>query len=111
MKKAIAQLLFFAAMPLLLQAQPYGFEWIKPYQPYYKFKIAQTGVYRIPASLLSVSGINLSNMNPGRFQVFKNGKEIPLFIHGATDGQVNGNDFIEFYAEQNDGEQDRELYA
>lgn len=111
MKKAIAQLLFFAAMPLLLQAQPYGFEWIKPYQPYYKFKIPQTGVYRIPASLLSASGINLSNMNPGRFQVFKNGKEIPLFIHGATDGQVNGNDFIEFYAEQNDGEQDKELYA
>lgn len=92
------------------QAQQYGFEWIKKYQPYYKFKIAQTGLYRIDSAGLTASGVSLFNVDPRRIQVFKNGIEQAVFIKGQGDGVFNSIDFLELYAEPNDGKLDQELY-
>ncbi len=112
MKKDIRLLFFvFLLVSGKLFAQPYGFEWIKPYQPYYKFKIAQTGVYRLDSALLVSAGVNLTGLHPQRLQVFKNGVEQSVFIHGQNDGVFNSSDFIELYAEANDGELDKELYV
>ena len=91
-------------------AQQFGFEWIKPYQPYFKIKIVNDGVYAIDPALFTQNGINLSNINPKRFQIFRNGLEIPLYIHGQSDTLFNSNDFLEFYAEHNDGSLDSGLY-
>lgn len=100
-------LLFNAA---IVEAQPYGFEWIRPYQPYYKFKVIQNGVYKIDSLLLAGAGVNLNGVHPRRFQVFRNGIEVPVFVHGQNDAVFNQNDFIEFYAETNDGSLDNDLY-
>ncbi len=89
----------------------YGFEWIKPYQPYYKFAIGEDGVARINASTLQAAGINLTTLVPARLQVFKNGKEQPIFVKGQGDGVFNLSDFIELYVEKNRGELDSVLYA
>lgn len=94
----------------LFAQKQYGFEWIKSYQNYYKFKIIAEGIYSIDSTLLSQSGINLTGIDPKRFQVFRNGIEVAVFIHGQSDGVLNANDKIEFYAKQNDGTLDKQLY-
>jgi hypothetical protein len=104
-------LVFIILAAASAHAQQYGFEWIKPYQPYYKFKIGSTGVYRIKPDALLNAGINLNVIGPQRFQFFFRGREIPVYISGTTDGQFNNDDFIEFVAFKNDGALDSVLYA
>lgn len=91
-------------------AAQFGFEWIKPYQPYYKFTITQKGVYQIDSLQLAQNGIAIQNIKPARLQLFKNGIEQPIFIPNETDGIFNATDYIEFYAEPNNGMLDTELY-
>ncbi|MES2780804.1 MAG: C25 family cysteine peptidase, partial [Bacteroidota bacterium] len=89
----------------------YGFEWIKPYQTYYKFYIGQDGVARINASVLQSAGINMATLNPAHIQIFKNGKEQPVYVKGQDDGVFNLTDFVELYVEHNKGDLDSVLYA
>ena len=94
--------------------QNYGNEWIKSGQKYFKVKIAQEGIFRIDFTALSTvmfqSGVDISMINPRKIQVFNNGQEIPIYLHGESDGVFNFDDFIEFYAFKNDGKLDRELF-
>ena len=92
-------------------AQQYGFEWIKTYQPYYKFLVGQTATHKINASALQAAGINLSTLNPKRLQLFCMGKEVPIYIAGEADNVFNSTDFIEFLGYKNNGNIDVELYA
>ncbi len=100
----------FFCMGFNVYAQQLGFEWIRKYQPYYKFKITQQGLYRIDSAGLAASGISLINVDPKRFQVFRNGIEQAIFIKGQSDGVFNSTDFLELVAEPNDGKLDQELY-
>lgn len=90
--------------------EQYGNEWIKPYQPYYKFSISSTQLFKITYSTLQSSGLDVNSIHPKRFQLYRNGIEVPIFIHGQSDGVFNVQDFIEFYAEANDGKMDSLLY-
>ncbi|MFB0925008.1 MAG: hypothetical protein QMB65_06970, partial [Vicingaceae bacterium] len=110
----IKKLLFFAVLTLIISvsfAQPYSNSWINYSQQYYKFKVSETGVYRIDSAVLANAGIPLSTINPSNFQLFSRGVEVPLFIEGEGDGVFNGSDFIEFYGEYNDGWFDEPLYG
>jgi len=90
-----------------LKAQKtYGFEWIRPYQPYYKFKVIEKGIYRIQANNLP----NLLGKNPLKIQLFKHGKEQAIYVSGDVDGSFDAGDYIEFFAEPNNGELDKEMY-
>jgi len=110
LKKSITFLFLCFCSTLIYAQTNYGFEWIRSYQAYYKFKVSENAVYRIDSALLANSGLNLSGLNPKRFQIFKNGVEQFVFVHGENDGVFNKSDFIEFYAEKNDGKADAELY-
>lgn len=88
----------------------YGYEWIKPNQPYYKFNITTTGVYTIDSALLAANGVLLSGIHPKRFQLFRNGVEQVIYVAGENDGVFNQTDFIEFFGESNDGKLDSQLY-
>lgn len=111
MQLKIRTLFLLLLTQLTLHAQKqYGFEWIRPYQQYYKLKIAADGVYRLDSATLAQSGINLTGLNPSRFQLFRKGIEVPMYIHGQADGVLNARDLIEFYAQKNDGTLDRQLY-
>ncbi len=84
----------------------FGNEWINYNQPYYKMKIVEDGLYRIPASALQNAGINLASLQVSNFQVFAMGAEIPCYVH-TNSGTV---EYIEFYGKKHRGELDINLY-
>jgi hypothetical protein len=104
-------ILWLLLVSVCVSAQNFGFEWIRPYQPYYKIKVARTGVYRISQSTLAAAGISTINLNTFRFQLFRNGVEQPLYIQGDADGIFDGSDYLEFLGKPNDGAFDSLLYA
>ncbi len=96
----------FCLAPVAQAQKKYGFEWIRTYQPYLKFKIAQDGLYHIDSIALRAWG----NFDPRNVQCFFNGQEQPIYIQGESDGVFNANDFIELFAKKNDGKLDAELF-
>ena len=95
-------------------AQPYGNEWVDYSQKYLKFKITEEGIYRIDYNTLnnglSSIGENVSGIDPRNIQLFGRGDELYIHIEGENDGSFDNNDFIEFYAQGNDGWLDSLLY-
>jgi hypothetical protein len=85
----------------------FGNEWIDYSKTYYKFKISEDGIYRIPATHLQLSGVDMSRLNENSVQIFHKGQEIPVHV------QMNGAvvDYLEFYASKNRGILDAELYT
>lgn len=85
----------------------FGNEWIDYSKTYYKFKISEDGIYRIPATHLQMSGVNMSNLTESSVQVYHKGEEIPVHV------QMNGAvvEYLEFYATKNRGILDKELYT
>jgi len=95
-----------------LSAQtPYGNDWINANQTYYKIKVTQKGIYRLNYTTLNQQIPTLSSINPKNFQLFKNGKEVAIYVQGEDDNTFDSGDFIEFYGEPNDGTLDKELYV
>ena len=92
------------------EAQTYGNEWINYSQNYYKIKIAQNGIYRIDSATLAAAGIPLTSINPKNFQLFNKGVQQNIYIQGESDNVFNSTDYIEFYAQKNDGAMDSLLY-
>ncbi len=92
----------------IVQGQVYNNEWISDYsKTYYKFKVGKTGLYRIQQPTLA--GAGLGGTPAQHFQLFRNGKEIPIYTSVAS-GTLSGSDYIEFWGEMNDGKPDKELY-
>lgn len=102
--------MLFAALAISVKAQTYNNEWINFSNQYYKFPIGKTGFYRFDSLALATSGINVASLNPKNFQLFIKGKEVPLYIFGESDNYLNDTDYVEFYAEINDGQMDSALY-
>lgn len=96
-------------------SQPFGNEWVVASQPYFKFPIVNTGVYRISYGTLNQTltqaGFNLATIDPRRFQMFARGQEQHIYVGGEDDGVFDPNDFIEFYARGNDGVLDSAVYT
>ncbi|MDX1409475.1 MAG: hypothetical protein R3330_15110, partial [Saprospiraceae bacterium] len=83
-----------------------GNEWIEYGQTYYKFRIAEDGVFRISQETLT--GAGLANVDADAIRLYHMGEEVPVFV--STDGILAPGDFIEFVGYQNRGELDRRLY-
>ena len=92
MKKFLLPLLIFTS--LLANAQVYNNEWIDYSKTYYKFKVGTTGLYRISQSTLNTIGIGSTPAQ--HFQLWRNGKEVPLYTTVAT-GPFGAADYIEFW--------------
>ena len=90
--------------------QDYGNEWIDYSQQYYKFPVTETGVHQISYNAMIAAGIPAASINPGDFQVFGREKELPLLVVDGGDNFFNTGDYIEFFAESNDGWLDSALY-
>ncbi|PZR28940.1 MAG: hypothetical protein DI535_04285 [Citrobacter freundii] len=100
-------LVWLTILSLAASAQTYNNEWIDYSKTYYKFNVAANGVYRIPQSLLA--SINLGSTNADHFQLWRNGKQIPIYT--SVQGTALGtSDYIEFWGEMNDGKPDNALY-
>jgi hypothetical protein len=105
MKKLLLGLMLITGF--IAKAQVYNNEWIDYSKTYYKFKVGKTGLYRISQTVLSSSG--LASTPAEHFQLWRNGKQIPIYTSVAT-GSFTASDYIEFWGEMNDGKPDRELY-
>lgn len=111
MIKRLFTICFFLIFLLNASAQQYGNEWINYTQSYYKLSLPKTGLYRIDSITLSNSGIPLSLINPRNFQIFIKGQQQHIYVKGENDGVFNTSDYIEFYAEKNDGSSDSLAYT
>lgn len=89
-----------------LKAQ-FNNEWIDHSKTYYKFFLAQDGMYRISGATLAAAG--LGNTPAEHFQLWRHGEEVALYTSAAT-GPLAANGFIEFAGKKNDGRKDRGIY-
>ena len=103
------RILFLLSMACALSAgaQVFNNEWIDYSKTYYKFKVATTGLYRISQS--SLTSIGLENINADHFQLWRNGKEVPIYT-SVQSTALGATDYIEFWGEMNDGKPDNALY-
>ena len=94
-----------------VRSQTYENSWINYSQNYYKIKIAQEGIYRIPVSTLLFAGIPVTGMDHRTMQLFHNGQEQYIYIYDQNGNfQLDGSDYVEFYGQRNDGSLDTKLY-
>ena len=111
MRRILYIIPFFLLLPAVLPAQNYGNEWINYDQIYYKIKVAQDGVYRIPYQTLVNSGFPADEIDPRRIQVFYEGEEQYIYIQGeGTSGIFDPSGYIEFYGKRNRGYRDTILW-
>src|SRR6476619_7197058 len=103
MKKIILSLLLFISF--VAKAQVYNNEWIDYSKTYYKFKVGSTGLYRLSQSVLASAG--LANTPVEYLQLWRNGAQVPLYTT-IPSGQLTASDYIEFWAERNDGKPDKQ---
>jgi hypothetical protein len=89
------------------QAQPYGNEWIDYSKVYYKFPVREQRFYRIPFATLTSNG--LGQVPVEQFQLWRDGKEVPLFTSVPT-GLLPANGFIEFFGTANTGVHETPLF-
>lgn len=87
-------------------ALPYNNEWIDFTKTYHKIKVSKAGLHRISFTALDNAGVPTTNA--AAFKMYCKGQEIPLFTSANT--QMGVSDYIEFYAEKNDGSLDSRLY-
>ena len=100
-------LLLFCLLTGTTEAQQYQNEWINYSLPYYKFKIAQDGLYRINQATLTAVGLGQASAQ--HFVLWRNGKEVPLYTTQST-GALSTDGYLEFWGEANDGKPDQSLY-
>jgi hypothetical protein len=99
--------ILFSILLCQLHAQTYNNEWIDFNKTYYKFPVGADGLYRI--SQPALSNIGLGSTPAQHFQLWRNGKEIPLYT-SVMSGPLGTGGYIEFFGEMNDGKADKVLY-
>ena len=104
-------LLFIVMTTHWVKGQEYGNEWINSSQSYYKFNIAEDGIYRISRTDLLNAGFPVGSVNPSKIQLFHQGTELAIKVSGENDGVFDTNDYIEFYGVKSDGSTDTDLYV
>ncbi|MDA0194341.1 MAG: C25 family cysteine peptidase [Bacteroidetes bacterium] len=88
----------------------YGNEWIDFNQSYFKISLAESGIYRITQNDLLNVGFPVSSVDPRRIQLFYRGIEQAVILDGQQDEIFDPTDFIEFYGQRNDGQNETVLY-
>jgi hypothetical protein len=87
----------------------YGNEWIQYSQSYYKIKVADDRLVRVPYETMVAAGIPMGTLIGDNFQLFLRGQEVPIYVSNA--GLMGSGDYIEFYGYKNRGELDSLLYV
>ena len=106
--------LSFLAFGFQSFSQTFGNEWIDYSQKYFQIKIVQTGWYRLDYNSIDAAfsnlSIDVSTINSNQYQIFGKETEQPINVVDGGDGVLNAGDYIEFYAEKNDGWKDSLLF-
>tara|TARA_B110000285_G_scaffold186428_1_gene211783 strand:+ start:8415 stop:13628 length:5214 start_codon:yes stop_codon:yes gene_type:complete len=115
LKKKIFFLFFLLLLHLSNFSQSFGNEWINYNQQYFHFPIVKTGIYRLDFETINNHlinlGVNINNIPHSSFQVFGKEKEVSLLVKdNNNNGFLDSLEYIEFYAEKNDGWLDSLVY-
>ncbi len=105
-------LLVLSVFPASAQV-PAGNDWVLQHlqQDFWKFPVYRTGIHRIDSATLAQAGIFAKpGFDPRKLQVFHNGKEIPVYVEGESDGIFNATDYLEFFGRKNDGTLDKGFF-
>ena len=106
------QLLLFVVTLITLQSQAqFANDWIDYSRQYWKFQIAQTGVYKVTYTQLLQAGFPVNTVNPTEIRFYARGQEVDVRAHGTDDGSFDVGDFFEIYALKNDGWLDAQIYT
>jgi len=81
--------------------------WIDYQKTYYKFRLAQDTLCRIPQS--TIQALGLGSVNADHFQLWRNGQQVRLYT-SVSNAPLSATDYIEFWGERNDGKADKPLY-
>jgi len=92
-----------------LDPQSSGEEWIEEGQNYFKFDVAEDGVYRISYEVLKDAGVPVDDMPGSNYQLFALGEHIA--IRPSTQKVFSHDDYIEFFGQGEDGSLDARLYS
>ena len=79
--------------------QNFGNEWIDYSQDYYKFKVRETGVYRLGYQTLVDGGFPVTTVDTRNLQLFAKEEEVYIKVVDGGDNILNAGDYIEFYHE------------
>jgi len=85
----------------------YNNSWIDYNKTYYKFKVGNTGLYRISQSALS--SIGLGSTPAEQFQLWRNGEEVRMYTSSVS-GPLGSSGYLEFWGLMNDAKKDTRLY-
>ena len=107
MLKKVKLLFLLILLSYWAQAQaPYGNEWIKPSQTYYKIQTAKDGMYAVLSNQIPQAvGVSTSNL-----QLWHRGVEQRILIKNDLDGTFGSGDSLIFFGQVNDGTLDTKLY-
>jgi hypothetical protein len=105
MKKFLLPILVFLTATAFSQSASNS--WINYNNTYYKFYVANDGMYRISQSALNTAG--LGSIPAEQFQLWHNGAEQSIYTTVAS-GILGSSDYIEFWGMRNDGKMDNKLY-
>lgn len=75
--------------------------WFRYDLTYYKIQTANTGIYRIPASRLTVLGLPLKRIDPRHLRLYHRGKEVAIWVAGEQDGRLDSEDYLDFLGLKN----------
>ena len=75
--------------------------WFRYDLTYYKIQTATTGIYRIPASRLTVLGIPLKRIDPRHLRLYHRGEEVAIWVAGEQDGRLDSEDYLDFLGLKN----------
>jgi len=70
-------------------------------QTAFKIGVKETGYYRVNQADLATAGLS-RDVDVRNLQLFEDGIELPITIHGGQNGRLNPGDWIEFYAKAPD---------
>lgn len=98
-------------LPVAVQAQLFGNEWIDFDKTYFKIAVSEDGIQRLSGPDLLAAGFP-TTVRAEHVQLFFRGRECAIWVEDNGDGRVtDANDFIAFYGRRNDGSFDRQMYA
>ena len=86
----------------------YGNEWIDHTKTYYKIRVADDGIYRVPYPALVAAGFPVADAPGAGLRLYRYGQQEPLYA--TTDGPLGPQDFLEFFGEKNRDALDRHLF-
>ena len=71
-------------------------------QKIFKIAVDKTGLYKITYDDLVEADYPVDNVDPKRLSLYLKGTEVPIYFKGAEDGQLNEQDYFEFWGKKNE---------